>query len=84
MKAKSIHGASERPSWEYKDGNNVDADMEEWASQPNDGSMHNVEDWGHSTRECEEWTVYARPVKYNNGETNPMASDVTEANTVFQ
>ena len=47
-------------------GDDADADEEEEASQANDGSMQNVEDWGHTTRECEDWTVYFRPVKYNN------------------
>ena len=32
-----------------------------------DGSMQNVENWGHSTRECEDWTVCFTPVKYEDG-----------------
>jgi hypothetical protein len=43
-----------------------------------------VEDWGHSTRECEDWPEYLRHVKYNNGEANAMASDVTKGKTVLQ
>jgi hypothetical protein len=43
-----------------------------------------VEHWGHSTRECEDWTVYFRDVKYDNGGANATASDVWEANTVLQ
>ena len=33
-------------------------DEEEEASQAIDGSMQNVEDQGHSTREYDNWTVY--------------------------
>jgi hypothetical protein len=40
-------------------------------------------DWGYSTRECEDWTVYLRPVKYDNGEANATASDVWQAKTVL-
>jgi len=49
-------------------GDDADADEDEEASLADDGSMQNVEDWGHSTRECEDWTVYFRPVKYDNGQ----------------
>jgi len=77
-----------RPSdvdgYEDEDGNDVDADEEEEASPADDGSTQNVEDWGHSTRQCEDWTVYFRPVKYNNGEANATASEVSEAKTVLQ
>jgi hypothetical protein len=45
----------------------VDADVEEKASQADDVLTQNVEDWGHSTRECDNWTVYNRPAKYANG-----------------
>jgi hypothetical protein len=62
----------------------MDADEQEEASQPDDGSMHTVEDRGHSTRECEDWTVYFRRVKYDNGGANATASDVSEAKTVLQ
>ena len=55
---------------------------EEEASQANDGSTQNVEDCRHSTRECEDWTVYFRHVKYVNGEANAMASDISEAKTI--
>ena len=64
-------------------GDDADADEEEEPSPADDGSTQNVEDWGHSTRECEDWTVYFRPVKYDNGEANAMASDVSEAKTVL-
>jgi len=72
--------------YEGEDGNDADADgdEEEEASQAVDGSTQNVEDWGHSTRECEDWTVYFRLVKYDHGEANTMASDLSEAKTVFQ
>jgi len=64
-------------------GDNVYADEVDEASQADDGSTHNVEDCGCSTRECEDWTVYFRPVKYDNGKTNATASDVSEAMTVL-
>jgi hypothetical protein len=38
--------------YEGEDGDNADADVKEVASQADDGSMQNVEDSGHSTREC--------------------------------
>jgi len=70
--------------YEGEDGNDADGDEEEEASQANDGSTQNVEDWGHSTREWEDWTIYFRPVKYDNGEANAMASEVSEAKTALQ
>jgi hypothetical protein len=51
----------------------------EVASQANDGTMPNAEHWRHSTRECEDWTVYVRPGKYNHGEVNTTACDVSHA-----
>jgi len=66
------------------DCNDVDGDEEEEALQADDGSTQNVEDWWYSTRECEDWTVYLRPVKYDNGEANATASNVSEAETVLQ
>ena len=69
--------------YEGKDGDHADADEEEAASQDEDGSMQKLEAWEHSTRECDEWTVYFRPVQYTNGEANAMASDAFKANTVF-
>jgi len=38
--------------YEGEDGDDPDANEEEESSQANDESMQNVEDWGHSTREC--------------------------------
>jgi len=35
-------------------GDDADADEEEEASRADDGSTQNVEDRGHSTRECED------------------------------
>jgi len=67
--------------YEGEDGDNADADEEEESSQADDGSTQNLEDWWHSTRECEDWTVYFRPVKYDNGEANAMSSDISEAKT---
>ena len=79
-------GTSDVDWYEGEDGNDADADAdeEEEASQADDGSMQNVEDWGHSTRECEDWTVYFRHIKYDNGEPNATASDVSETKTVLQ
>jgi len=68
---------------ESQDCNDADANEEEEAYQVNDGSRQNVEYWGHSTRACEDWTVYFRPAEYNNGEANTTASDVSEAKTVL-
>jgi len=68
----------------YEGADGDDADEEEAASQANDRSTQNVEYWGYSPRECEDWTVYFRSVKYNNGEANAMASDVSEAETVLK
>jgi hypothetical protein len=56
----------------------------EVASQANDGTMQNAEHWRHSTRECEDWTVYVRPGKYNHGEVNTTACDVSHAYTALQ
>jgi len=52
-------GTSDVYGYEGKDGDDVDAyaDEEEEASQANDGSTQNVEDWGHS-RWC--WQVWVR------------------------
>jgi hypothetical protein len=46
--------------------------------------MQPLEDIGYSTRECEDWRVYFRPVKYDDGEANAMAGDVCKAKTVLQ
>jgi len=67
-----------------EDGNDADADEDEEASQAYDGLTQTVEDRGHSTRECEDWTVYFRRVKYDNGGANATASDVCEVKTVLQ
>jgi len=67
----------------YKGEDGDDRDEEEEALQADDGSIQNVEDWWHSTRECQELTVYFRPVKYDNRESNATASDVSEAKTVL-
>jgi len=77
-------GNSDVDGYEGEDGDDADADEEEEASQAHDESTQNVEDWGHSTRECKDWTVYFRPVKEDDGEENAMASEVSEAKTVLQ
>jgi len=75
-------GTSDFGRYEGDDCDDADADEEDEASQADDGSMQNVEDWGHTTREWEDWTVHSRPAKYDNGKANAMASDVSEAKTV--
>jgi len=67
--------------YQGKDGDNADEEEEE--SQSNDWSTQTVEDWGLRTRECADWTVYFRPVKYNNDEANARARNVSKAKTVF-
>jgi len=62
----------------------ADGHEEEYASQADDGSTQSVEDWGHSTKECEDWSVYFRYIKYDNGKANATASDVSEAKPVLQ
>jgi len=56
-------GTSHVDGYKGEDGDDADADEEQAALEADDGSTHNVEKWGHSTRECEDWTVYFRPVK---------------------
>ena len=46
--------------------------------------MQNVEDGGHSSRECEDWTIKFRHVKYDNGEADVTASNVFEVKAVLQ
>jgi len=70
--------------YQGEDGDDADADDEDDASQAHDGSTQHVEDPGHSTRECEDWMVYFRPVKYDNSEANATASEVSEAMTVLK
>jgi hypothetical protein len=47
-------GPSDVDGYEGEDGDDVDADEEDEASLADDGSTQNVEDCGHSTRECED------------------------------
>jgi len=61
------------------DADDGDADQKEDASHADDESTQNVEDLGPSTWEGQDWTVHFRPVKYDNGEANAMASDVSKA-----
>jgi hypothetical protein len=75
---------SDVDGYECEDGDDADADEEEEASQADDGSTQNVVDCRHSTGECEDWRIYFRHVKYDNGRANATASDVSEATTVLQ
>jgi hypothetical protein len=47
-------GPSDVDGYEGEDGDDADADEEDEASLADDGSTQNVEDCGHSTRECED------------------------------
>jgi hypothetical protein len=76
-------GTSDVDGYESDDGHDADAAEEEEASQADDGLTQTLEDQGYSTRECEDWTVYFRRLKYDNGEANATASDVCEAMTVL-
>jgi hypothetical protein len=67
--------------YESDDGDDAYTDAEEEGSQADDGLTQNVGDCGCCTRECEDWTVYFRHVKYVNGEANTTASNVSEAKT---
>jgi len=61
----------------------MDGEAVEEALQDDDGSTHNVKTREHSIRECDDWTVYFRPVKNNNGKGNAIASNVPEVKTVL-
>jgi len=76
-------GTSDVNRYEGDDCDDADADEEEQSSQANNGSTQTLEDLGHSTRECEDWTVYFGPVKYNNGYANATASNVSELKTAL-
>ena len=69
-------GTSDVDRYQGDDGDDADADAEEEESQADDGLTQTLEDGGYSTRECDDWTVYFRPAKYDNGDANAMASDV--------
>jgi hypothetical protein len=43
-----------------------------------------VEDWGHTTSDYEDWTLYFRPVKCDTGKANATASNAFEATTVLK
>jgi len=72
-------GTSNIDGYEGEDGDN--ADEEEEASQADDGLTQNVEASWRCPGECEDRTVCLRPVTYDNGKANAMASDVFEAKT---
>jgi len=76
-------GTSDVDGEEGKDCDDADADEEEEASQVDDGLTQNVQDKGHTDRGCEDWTVYLRPVKYDNGDANAMVNDASQVNTEF-
>jgi hypothetical protein len=61
------------------DGDNADKGKE--GSQADDGTTQNVEDWGHRTTECEDWTVNFTPIKYENEEADATATSLSEEKT---
>ena len=76
-------GTSDVDVYEGHHGDHAHGDQEEDASQADDGSPQTLEDWGYSTRDCEDWTAYYRPVEYDNGKANATASDVRKAKIVL-
>jgi len=52
-------GSSDANGYECEDGDDVDADVEEEASEADDGSTQNVEDWGHSRFDLETSNVHS-------------------------
>jgi len=57
-----VYQGEDGDGYEGEVGDDADADEEYEASQADDRSTQYVENWGHSTRECDDWTVYFRPV----------------------
>jgi len=76
-------GTSDVDGYGVNDGDIEDADEMEETSQADDGSMQHFENSEYSTRVCEDWTVYFRPVQYDHGEANEMASDASEAKSTL-
>jgi hypothetical protein len=71
-------------------GDDADSDEVEDKPQTDDRFMqisqhwgHRTSDWGHGSKEFNNWTVYFRPVRYDNGKANAMASNVSEAKSVL-
>jgi hypothetical protein len=64
-------------------GDNVHLNKQEQESQANDGSTENLDDWGYSTIQGEDWSVYFGQIKYHNGEANALASNVSQPKTVL-
>jgi len=76
-------GNNDVDGYQCEYGDDAVVDAEESAAQVDDGSLQNVEDCAHSTRECDEWTVYFRPVKYANEEANAIPSNVSNGKTAL-
>jgi len=74
-------GTSAGDGYEGNHGDNAAEHEEEEASQADNQSTRNLDDWKYSTRECEDWAVHFRPVKYDNGDPNATAGDVSAAKT---
>jgi hypothetical protein len=74
--------SSDVDGYEYDNGDDTDTDGEDESLQTGDETTQSVEHWGHSTRECEDWTVYFRHVKYDNGDANAMTSNVSKRKTI--
>jgi len=78
-----VLGTGDVEWYESDNGDNADAAKQGDASQADGRLTQTLDDWGYSTRECEDWTVYLRLVKYDDGDANAMASDVSEVKTVL-
>jgi hypothetical protein len=76
-------GTSDVDEYEDDDGHVAEVDEKQDASQADAELTQTLEDSVYSTRECEDWTVYFRPVKEDNGEVNATASDVCDGKTVL-
>jgi len=76
-------GTTDVDAYKGNTGDDADAHEDEHASQADDESTQNLEDWGHSMWQRKGWTVYFRPVKYDNGEANEGASNVSKATSVL-
>jgi hypothetical protein len=77
-----VQSTSDVDWYEWGDGGDADTDEEAEALHAHDGSTQNLEVCKYSTSECEDWTVYYRPVKFDYGEANAMASNVSEVKTI--
>jgi len=76
-------GTSDVDGDEGDDGADADADVKDEESQTDDGLTKSSEYCGYSPRECDDWTVYIRSVKPDNGKADAMSWDVCEMKTLL-